>query len=348
LSISGEGTIYAGTAFNGVLASARDQRPVDKGGDDSSKSKNAKGNHFVEIAAAQVRAINAQNVVGVTVDPLNSQHLLLGTNDGGLIATTDGGAHWSDSGAGLLSRSPRKPAFNPRNPTEVWDGSFDGGGLYSSTDSGNHWTRHLFGPASIYVWMSAVDPNTGAIVAVTKGDGVWRSRDGGATFTRIDGGLIPQTRYITFDPSTPGRFFVASLGGLFRTLDDGATFTKVAPQATVSVSIDPSNPGVVYAGTQALGVYKSVNGGDTFAPANTGITFLRMSRTGSVIVDPSNPSTLYTGTEGGGVFRSLDAGATWSSFNSGLTELSVFGITLDASTNTLYVGGPGGVFKTGL
>jgi hypothetical protein len=104
---------------------------------------------------------------------------------------------------------------------------------------------------------------------------------------------------------------------------------------------------VVYAGTQTTGILKSVDGGATFSSANTGLTTLRMSRSGAVAIDPTNTSILYAGTEGGGVFKSINGGLTWATVNSGLTELSVFGLALDSrQPNVLYVGGPHGVFKT--
>jgi photosystem II stability/assembly factor-like uncharacterized protein len=353
LSITDEGRAYVGTAFDGTLVSGKKDRSFEKftkdqeRGNHDEPSPSGHDRKFSEIAGDELRAINAQNVYSVTIDPRNSNHLILGTNDGGLLGTTDGGAHWSDVGNGVLSRAPRKAVFDPNNIGHVWVGSFDGGGLYSSVDNGFTWTRHRFGSPAIYVWTTAIDPNSGAIYAGTKGEGLWRSTDGGTTFARIDGTLIPQVRNIAFDASTPGKIYVASIGGLWRSTDDGAHFAKVATPATLTLSVDPSNPNVVYAGTQTLGVYKSVDGGATFAASNVGLTSRRMSRSGNVAIDPTNPSTLYAGTEAGGVFKSIDAGATWTAVNSGLLELSVFGLAMDASQpNVLYVGGPQGVFKT--
>jgi photosystem II stability/assembly factor-like uncharacterized protein len=347
LSATSDGRVYAGTAFDGAFASGKDEPEFAKFGDAVKAFSSGHDRRFEDIAHDELRAINAQNVYSVTIDPRDSLHLILGTNDGGLLGSDDGGVSWRDVGDGLLSRAPRRAIFDPNNIGHVWVGSFDGGGLYSSIDNGYQWTRHMFGSPAIYVWTTAIDPNSGAIYAGTKGEGLWRSTDGGVSFNRIDGTLIPQVRYIAFDASTPGKIFVASIGGLWRSLDDGTHFSKVAAPATLTLSVDPANPNVIYAGTQSAGILKSVDGGATFSPANTGLTSLRMSRSGAVAIDPSNASTLYAGTEGGGVFKSLDAGATWMAVNSGLTELSVFGLALDTTQpNVLYVGGPHGVFKS--
>jgi photosystem II stability/assembly factor-like uncharacterized protein len=342
LTTTNDGDVYAGTAFDGVLTSSRETELPDR-----APAVGRNDRQFREIAGAELRAINAQNVYSVTIDPRDSNHLILGTNDGGLLGTIDGGAHWSDVGAGLLSRAPRRAVYDPNNAGHLYVGSFDGGGLYSSADNGFNWTRHMFGSPAIYVWTTAVDPATGAVYAGTKGEGLWRSTDSAATFARIDGTLIPQVRYVAFDPSTPGKIFIASIGGIWRSLDDGAHFSKVATPATLTLAVDPSSPNVIYAGTQSAGVLKSVDGGATFLASNSGLTFLRMSRSGAVAIDPTNPSVLYAGTEGRGVFKSVDAGATWRAINDGLTELAVFGLAMDLSQpGVLYVSGPQSVFKT--
>lgn len=351
LSILTDGTTYVGTAFDGAFVSRHDRgrRRAETGDEDrpprSAKSKNE--HQFYQIAGNELRAINSQNVYSITVDPLDSRHLILGSNDGGLIGSMDGGVTWKDVGKGLLSRSPRKAVYSQKIPGRIWVGSFEGGGLYSSDDNGAQWNRHAFGSPGIYVWTVEVDPHSGAIYAGTKGEGLWRSIDGGSTFSRIDGGTIPQVRYVAFDPVTPGRIIVASISGIWRSLDGGGTFAKVAAPATLTMMFDSANPNIVFAGTQTLGVYKSIDGGATFGPSNSGITTLRMSRSSAIQMDPRSHATIYAGTEGGGVFKSIDAGATWTAINSGLTQLSVFGIALDETQpDVLYAVGPGGVFRT--
>jgi len=344
ITATSDGDLFVGTGVDGVLTSVRF-------GDDSredERGRERKGAlHLHKLAFRELSAINAQNVVSVAVDPQDSNHLFLGTNDGGLLASRDGGGHWSVAGIGFVSRASRKAVFDPKNPRHVFVGSFNGGGLYESLNAGSTWVRHLFGSPSVYVWTSAVDPASGAVYAGTRGEGIWTSTDGAAHFTRMAAPPMPQVRSIALDPARPGRILLGGNTGIWRSLDGGATFNKVATQFTLALSIDPSNPEVIYAATQALGVYKSVDGGATFVASNTGLTFQRMSRSGVVAIDPANPSTLYASTEGGGVFKSRDAGATWSAVNDGLGDLMVYGLTLDArQPNVLYAAGPHGVYKS--
>jgi photosystem II stability/assembly factor-like uncharacterized protein len=343
LAVTVDGDVFAGTGVDGVLTNAPLETP-DAGG---SFRAHGRGKPFRPLASAELAAINAQNVVSVTVDPRESTRLLLGTNDGGLLESHDDGRSWKVAGKGFLSRASRKAVFDSGPPRRILVGSFNGGGLFISTNDGAAWTRHLFGSPAVYVWTSAVDPETGAIYAGTRGEGLWRSTDDGGSFARIDGGTMPQVRTIAFDAARPGRVLVGGNKGIWRSSDGGATFAKVAAAFTLSLSIDPSDPDVVYAATQTLGVYKSTDGGQSFAASNDGLTFMRMSRSGVVAIDPSNPSTLYASTEGGGVFKSRDAGATWAPVNDGLGDLTVFGLTLDAGQpNVLYAAGPHGVYRT--
>ena len=336
LTMTGAGDLYAGTGFQGALTNKR-AHPC-------GKSSSCHEKLFNPIAGADLHAINAQNVFSLTIDPRDSNHLILGTNDGGLLGSYDGGAHWLDVGRGLLSRAPRKAVYHP-NPERGLVGSFDGGGLYMSADNGQSWTRHMFGSPAVYVWTVAVDPSTLAIYAGTKGEGLWRSTDDGASFMRIDGKSMNQARSIAFDPEVPGKLLVGANSGVWRSLDGGATFTKVAAAFTLNVTFDPTRPGVVYAETQTAGILKSTDGGATFAAINSGLTMLRMSRSAPVQVD--RDGTLYASTEGAGVFKSNDGGSTWRAINDGLSELTVFGLTLDPNQpGVLYATGARGVFKT--
>jgi hypothetical protein len=63
----------------------------------------------------------------------------------------------------------------------------------------------------------------------------------------------------------------------------------------------------VYAGT-GNGVYKSVNGGVSWVPSNSGIEKILVR---ALAIDPATPTTIYGGTDTYGVFRSSDGGATW-------------------------------------
>ena len=337
LSVDSQGTLYAGTGQGGAVTAPRGTTA------------------WAPLGAEALQTCLCQNVYSAAVDPSNSLHVVLGTNDGGLIETRNGGRSWSDAGAaGFVNRSPRSIVFDPTDPQRVYAGSFTGGGFFRSLDGGRSWQRRQFGPSTLHATNIAVDPSDRSVYLFTlQSGGVWKSTDLGDTFRRIDvavaGGpfLNLGGRGIVVDPNQPATVYTAGAAGTWRSLDRGATWTRVSTVAALTVNVDPTSSRVVYVGTNTSGVLKSIDGGATFAASNVGLTDLRTGRTGGVLLHRSNPQTLYVNTEGGGMFKSTDAGGSWSAINGSLTELTVFGLALDPNNpNTLYAATPQSVFKT--
>ena len=144
---------------------------------------------------------------------------------------------------------------------------------------------------------------------------------------------------------------------IFKTTDGGETIREVddgfphgAETAIHSIVVDPSAPDTVYlattthghwAATTALGVYKTTDGGLTWAPANDGLTTLEVM---VLAIDPSDPDVLYAGTADG-VFKTDDGAGTWTPI--GLDGISVHDLAVDPSdSNRIYAGSNAGVSKT--
>lgn len=180
----------------------------------------------------------------------------------------------------------------------------------------------------------------------TTGGGVYKTTDGGITWTPITdkyfGGTIGA---IAVAPSNPDIVYVGtgeypirgnnSHGdGVYKSTDAGKTWAKIGLENTRQISrvkVHPTNPDIVYVGAQGhvwgpnpeRGVYKSTDGGGSwrkvlFRNDSTGITDL--------VMDPSDPNVLYaafwqvyrqpwtlqSGGRGSGIFKSTDAGETWT------------------------------------
>jgi photosystem II stability/assembly factor-like uncharacterized protein len=98
-----------------------------------------------------------------------------------------------------------------------------------------------------------------------------------------------------------------------------------------AIVFDPHDPQVMYAGMRDSGVYKSIDGGRSWAPSHTGLTQAKIS---SLLIVPDNPQTLYANAGTAGVFKSLDGGQTWISKSNGMDPmLGVWGTNLVMDPN---------------
>ncbi len=164
---------------------------------------------------------------------------------------------------------------------------------------------------------------SGAVATPTVDSGVFRSTDGGATWSLRSTGLplmsgTPSTHHsiyaIAIDPSNPSRLWAASSGA-------------------------PSGGG-------DSTIYRSDDGGAQWMPSSSGITAGDIR---SIAVDPVTPSTLYAAAVGraghpAGVYRSIDGGVTWRSISVGLRAEGVLSVAVDRSMpSTVAAGGTRGV-----
>ncbi|MEO6878619.1 MAG: glycoside hydrolase, partial [Gemmatimonadaceae bacterium] len=235
--------------------------------------------------------------------------------------------HWREIGPTRAGRA-RAVSGVPSEPNVSYIG-FDNGGVWRSTDYGSNWAPVFDGESTGSIGAIAVapsDPNviyvgTGAGIIrpdLAVGDGVYRSTDGGKTWTHLglrDSQMIAQ---IDVDPTNPKRLFVAALGhpygpnaerGIFRSTDGGDTFQKVLfvddYTSGNDIRIDPRNPNIVYAalweqqqsfiegaefGGAARGIYKSTDGGTTWKQLTDGLPAVLEA---NLAISPSNPSVVY-------------------------------------------------------
>jgi len=230
-----------------------------------------------------------------------------------------------------------------------------GGGVWKTTDAGHSWhniSDGFFGgsigavavaeadPNIIYVGTGSADPrgNTSA------GRGVWKSMDGGKTWSFTGLPEAGQIGKIRVHPRDPDLVYVAALGhifgpnperGVYRSQDGGQTWEAILQVSdktgAISLAMNPDNPRVIYAGmwraerkpwtmisgSEDGGIYKTTDGGNSWEKLSGGLPTGLTGKIG-ITVSPADPERVWALIEAepaGGVFRSDDAGKTWKRIN---------------------------------
>ena len=211
----------------------------------------------------------------------------------------------------------------------------------------NQWTSH--GPEGEYVQALAIDPQTPTtLYAGTSGAGVFKSSNGGQSWSAINAGLgDPFVNALAIDPQTPTTLYAGTSGGVLKSSNGGQSWSAVNTGLGLfdvqALAIDPQTPTTLYAGTSGAGVFKSSNGGQSWSAINAGLGDPFVS---VLAIDPQTPTTLYARASGG-IFKSSNGGQSWSAINAGLDNRFVSALAIDPQTpTTLYAGTDSLVLKS--
>ena len=258
----------------------------------------------------------------------------------GVWKSSDAGESWTHVGLkdvgniGAVRVHPTNPdiAFvaaigDPFRPTNAR-------GIYRTTDGGRSWQRTLYvsdstgavdvefnpgEPSVLYAAMWRAERKPWTIISGAKEGGIYRSTDGGATWTKLTRGLpdgLVGKGNIAVSKANPRRVYVlleAKPGmGLYRSDDGGESFTMVSnnPQLSTrsfyytTIGADPTNADVVYAGAE--GYFKSVDGGRTWTTMRT-----PHGDNHDIWINPTDGRIMIQANDGG-VNVSLNGGRTWS------------------------------------
>ena len=284
-TLSNPDIVYVGTGSDGIRSNVIQGRGVYKS-TDAGKSWQLVGLRAVgQIGAVEIHPTNPDVVFVAAVGQPFAPNA-----ERGVYRTRDGGATWEQ----VLSISDSTGAvdleFTPDNPDEV----------YAS------------------MWRAERKPWT--IISGAYEGGVYKSTDGGTTWSKLEGGLptgLVGKSDLAVSAADPNRLYVlieaAVGGGLYRSDDRGGSFRLVSTQSGIldrpfyytNVDADPTNADVVY--VSATRFWRSKDGGRTFERRST-----PHGDNHDIWIDPANPQVMIQSNDGGAnVTR--DGGETWSS-----------------------------------
>ncbi|XLS29513.1 thrombospondin type 3 repeat-containing protein [Flavobacteriaceae bacterium M23B6Z8] len=266
-------------------------------------------------------------VSGIAIDPNNSNVIYISTGDddagdtvsAGVFKSIDGGLTWNETGINPSNTpsSMNEILMDPANSSILWVATNDG--VYKTTNGGNDWTLSLAGQN---VKDIKLRPGSSTTVYAVTNDRFYRSTDAGITFNRIAIGL----------PTSSGRFAMA---------------------------VTPANANYIYivsANTRSddysfRGIFKSVNGGDSFSQTAVTTDILESSQAWfdlAIEASPTNPEQIFVGClniwksdNGGNTFFKLN---NWFIKNDAYTHADIH--FLRFFNGDLYCGSDGGIYSS--
>jgi photosystem II stability/assembly factor-like uncharacterized protein len=293
----------------------------------------------------------------LTVRP-SSNALYDGTGFGDQFwRSTDQNATWIRTSFIFTHDSEREVVIDPILPQTLYLSAY-GSGVYRSGDDGVTWIRpdSLSSPDSLgnrFVRPLVAWPSRFGRLLVGAGNGVWETRDGAVTWKSKSTGLPAtvsvRSLAVAAGPVDTLLYVGSEAFGVYRgqyVTPDNISWTPKNNGLTNlfihELRVDQTSPTTIFAGTEA-GVFKTTDGGETWAPSSNGLPAAASVRT--IIQEPSHPALLFCGTFGDGVFESADKGQSWVALfgQRGLPSLNVYSLAVDAGLSTLYAGTDEGV-----
>jgi photosystem II stability/assembly factor-like uncharacterized protein len=279
-------------------------------------------------------------VYSFAVDPNDSQKVFAALEEGGLFESHQGGNDWGRVDGDLKDVSISAVDVHVDGLTiYVGTGSY---GVYQSLDGGETWiqvsnglpidsqTGHYY-----QIYEITIDPTDANTVYALSGDRwyICVTIDGGASWTRIDGGAQPQgglpwdrIEAFAIHPDNNQWLYVGTYShGVWKSIDGGESWNAIngnLPPYIVHfpcLAIDPDNS-ILYAGTRDYGLYKTLNEGITWQFIQVGPHTVSENWDAYVVViDPNNTSIIYTYVETvlpaqpaeDGIYRTVDGGDNW-------------------------------------
>jgi len=261
------------------------------------------------------------DVRSIASHPQRPDRIFLGTADGQLFLSENGGSSWKKLNPGLNRRElvVDSLTFHPDVPDVLYAGGWelksDRGELFLTRDGGNSWDKVDLGRYQSSIRAVALAQTNPEHIAVGINEGVVVSQDGGKKWNRISRGYrsLYNVHSLAFHPSDDNLLFAGTWRLGWKTPNLGKSWERLQKgiywdSHLFTIQINSENPEIVFTGA-CSGIYRSLDGGGQWSKLKNGLPS-QAKRTRTLRFDPSNVKTIYAGTTAG-LYRSVNNGARW-------------------------------------
>ena len=331
--------------------------------------------------------IPSTGVGAIAINPQNRNSMLIGTGEGyfvgvsvrpgiGVFKSHDRGLTWEETFFQFqpaVGVSAFKILWHPTDTNIVYMAATNG--VWKSQDAGQSWNIS-YGNGVAWQFIAddlVMDPtNPDVLYAAIENDGIYKTTNGGANWTRLNTGLpvASAVNFISLDMcrDVPSVLYASmtnsvnfNLEGLFKTDDGGAIWNKIentpdcfCPPAPFNyacqgfydntVAVSPTDPDHILIG--GITFWNSINGGQNWTQHDTytcptcpglppGTTFVDHH---DIAFDPTNSDILYNFSDGG-VAKSINGGTYWTPMNEGLKTAQFYAIASAKNEINMLSGG---------
>lgn len=333
-------------------------------------------------------ALTSGRIIDLAVNPENHAEYYVAVASGGVWKTINAGTTYEPIFDGQSSYSIGCITLDPNNPNVVWVGTGEnngqrsvgyGDGVYKSTDGGRSW-KNMGLKTSEHIGNIVIDPTDSDVIYVAAQGPLWneggerglyKSTDGGETWTEMMGDLIDEhtgVNEVHMDPRNPDVLYASTWqrrrkvwtqimggpgSGLYKSTDGGESWEKIqsglpgGDLGRIGLDISPADPDVVYAIVEASG-----DKGGFYRSTNRGASWQRMSGMSTIglyyqeiFADPHDVDRVYVMDTY--AHKTEDGGRNFSRINSRHKHVDNHALWIDPSTPDHYLMGcDGGLYET--
>lgn len=283
----------------------------------------------------------------IAIDPHQPSIMFVGTENCGVVRSTDSGAHWHNMGSGLNSTSFSHLTVDPLNNANVW--ASGNGELWGSTDRGLTWKNARANLPLAFFGPVLIPKSTPGVLFLPAGvEGIYKSTNNGTNWFPARQGLpaVPEgwNRYFRLamadtDPPT----IYAAWDQLYKTTDGGTTWVLLStPSQSGShiedIWVNSADSSRLLVTTSGQNLLESTDGGRSWNQI--------WHLCNRLAVDPSNSKIRYTYSDTM-IFRTIDGGSSWESLNCPVSDCFLNHLIIDPDDSwTLYYATSCGLWRS--